>query len=160
MILSYNLSTCLLVHRCSVEQILCHVLERLRLLSYFHQEGTIACAWDLIKSQSEEANKVSGGRLLQLSLLTSPLRTNLWDSPWHAFIHCLPLKHKIAAPRQPIDPGLFPPASHIINTTPGVPERLRRLDGRLTVRRGMNAGISSDQRTFRSSPWSHSYFLF
>ncbi len=88
-ILSYNLFNCLLI---ILWWTVCQVLERLRLLSCFHLAGTIACAWDLIKTQSEEANKVSGGRLLQLRLLTSPLWTNLWDSPWHASIHWLSLK--------------------------------------------------------------------
>jgi len=43
---------------------------------------------------------------------------------------------------------LLPPASNIINTTPVVFKRLRRVDGRLRVRRREDAGISRDQEAF------------
>ena len=58
-------------------------------------------------------------------------------------------------------PGLFPPASNIINTTPGVPERLRRVDGRIRVKWGVDAGV--EVRTKKSFVVHHEltrFFLF
>lgn len=96
--------------RYSLEPTLCHVLERLCRFSYFHlAAGTIAWGCDLIKSQSEEGNKVSGGRLLHLRLLTSPLWTNLWDSPRHTFIHWLAIKALNCCTKASHGPGFVPP---------------------------------------------------
>lgn len=149
-------SFCRIWMYCCCVQLALYILGRLKIWSCFHLAWAIAFSRDLIKTQSEEANKVCGGRLLQLRLLTSPLPTDLWDSPL-AHIHSpAAIKDLNCSTKAAHRPWFSPPANNIINTTHGVPERLRRADGRLRV----DSEVGRDREVLCSSTWSHRLFLF